>query len=84
MQTILSADKVRKDQCTYSGRKTVQKTYPKRQPAKPVSHYILSITLLAVMVLIINVMVSVALPDPLGDKIQSHMTKFKPTPTRGR
>jgi hypothetical protein len=56
----------------------VQTTYPKRKPAKPASHYILSITLLIVMVLVINVIYSIALPDPLGDKIQSHMTKFQP------
>ena len=71
------SDNKREDQCTYSGRKTVQTTYPKRKQAKPVSHYILSITLLVVMVLAINVMYSIALPDPLGEKIQNHMTKFK-------
>jgi hypothetical protein len=57
----------------------VHTTYPKRKPAKPVSHYILSITLLAVMALLINAVVSIALPDPLGEKIQMHMKKFKPT-----
>ena len=58
----------------------VQTTYPKRKPAKPVSHYVLSFTLLAIMVLLINAMFSMALPDPLGEKIQSHMAKFQPTP----
>jgi len=78
---MLSADKVRKDQCTYSGRKTVQTTYPKRKPSKPASHYILTFTLLAVMVLAINVLYSMALPDPLGEKIQKHVAKFhQPTP----
>ena len=77
---LLLADIAGKYQCTYSGRKTVHTIYPKRKPAKPVSHYIVSIILLAVMVLTINVMVSMALPDPLGEKIQSHMKKFKPSP----
>ena len=54
----------------------VQTTYPKIKPAKPVSPYILPITLLAVMVLLINALHSVTLPDPLGEKIQSHMSNF--------
>mgnify|MGYP000692856009 FL=1 len=58
----------------------VQTTYPKRKPTKPASHYVLSFTLLAIMVLLINAMFSMALPDPLGEKIQSHMAKFQPTP----
>ncbi|MBT5471031.1 MAG: hypothetical protein HOK41_10560 [Nitrospina sp.] len=55
----------------------VQTTYPKRKPAKPVSHYILPITLLAVMVFLINALHRVTLPDPLGEKIQSHMSNFQ-------
>ncbi|MBT5029031.1 MAG: hypothetical protein HOL15_04485 [Nitrospinaceae bacterium] len=55
----------------------MQTTYPKRKPAKPASHYILPIALLAVMVLIINTMFRISLPDPLGEKIQSHMTSFQ-------
>ena len=58
----------------------VQTIYPKRKPAKPASHYILPFTLLAIMVLLINTMYSMALPDPLGEKIQSHIAKFQPTP----
>ena len=58
----------------------VQTTYPKRKPIKPASHYVLSFALLAIMVLLINAMFSMALPDPLGEKIQSHMAKFQPTP----
>ena len=58
----------------------VQTTYPKRKPTKPTSHYVLSFALLAIMVLLINAMFSMALPDPLGEKIQSHMAKFQPTP----
>jgi hypothetical protein len=58
----------------------VQTTCPKRKPTKPASHYVLSFTLLAIMVLLINAMFSMALPDPLGEKIQSHMAKFQPTP----
>jgi len=58
----------------------VQTTYPKRKPTKPASHYVLSFTLLAIMVLLINAMFSMALPDPLGEKIQSHIAKFQPTP----
>ena len=54
----------------------MQTTYPKRKPAKPVSHYILPITLLAMMLLLINALHGVELPDPLGDKIQSHLTNF--------
>ena len=52
----------------------------KKKPAKPASHYILPFTLLAAMVLLINVMFSIALPDPLGEKIQNHLAKFKPSP----
>lgn len=59
---------------------TVHTTYPKRKPAKPASHYILSITLLAAMMLLINVMYRITLPDPLGEKIQIHMKKFQPSP----
>ena len=55
----------------------VQTTYPIRKPGKPASHYILPITLLAIMVLLVSALHSVALPDPLGDKIQSHMSKLK-------
>ena len=58
----------------------VQTTYPKRKPTKPASHYVLSFALLAIMVLLINAMFSMALPDPLGEKIQSHTAKFQPTP----
>ena len=58
----------------------VQTTYPKRKPTKPASHYVPSFALLAIMVLLINAMFSMALPDPLGEKIQSHMAKFQPTP----
>ena len=53
-----------------------QTTYLKRKLAKPVSHYVLSFTLLAVMVLLINVIYKMALSDPLGEKIQSHIAKF--------
>ncbi|MBC8287741.1 MAG: hypothetical protein H8E42_09755 [Nitrospinae bacterium] len=56
----------------------VQTTYPKRQPAKPVSRYILPITLLAVMVFLINTLHGVTLPDPLGEKIQQHIKTQKP------
>jgi len=61
----------------------VQTTYPKRKPAKPASHYILPITLLAMMVLLVGALHSVALPDPLGDKIQSHMKNFKKPAAKG-
>lgn len=54
----------------------VQTIYPKRKPAKPVSQYIIPITLLAVMVFLINALHSVTLPDPLGEKIQSHMSNL--------
>jgi len=55
-----------------------QTTYPKRKPAKPGSHYVLTFTLLAVMVLAINTLYRIALPDPLGEKIQNHIAKFHP------
>ena len=58
----------------------VQTTYPKRKPTKPASHYVLSFALLAIMVLLIKTTYSMALPDPLGEKIQSHIAKFQPTP----
>ena len=54
----------------------VQTTYPKRKPAKPVSPFILPITLLTVMVFLINALHSVTLPDPLGEKTQNHMSSF--------
>ena len=56
----------------------MQTTYPKRKPSKPASHYVLTFALLAVMVLAINVLYSMALPDPLGEKIQKHVAKFQP------
>jgi hypothetical protein len=61
----------------------VQTTYPKRKPTKPISEYVLPIALLAVMVLLINFMFRIALPDPLGEKIQSHMTKFQKPSHKG-
>ncbi|MDE1045393.1 MAG: hypothetical protein OSA05_08980 [Nitrospinaceae bacterium] len=54
----------------------MQTIYPKRKPAKPVSPFILLITLLAVMVFLINAFHSVTLPDPLVENIQSHMSSF--------
>ncbi len=72
-----------KIQCTYSWRKTVQTTYPKRKSAKPISHYVLPVALLAVMVLLINIIFRMPLPDPLGEKIQSHMTKFQKPSHKG-
>jgi len=62
----------------------VQITYPKRKPAKPASHYILPIALLAIMVLLINALHSVALPDPLGDQIRNHMIKSQPISRGGK
>jgi hypothetical protein len=50
-----------------------------KETKRPASHYILPFALLA-MVLLINTMYSMALPDPLGEKIQSHIAKFQPTP----
>ena len=44
----------------------VQTTYPKRKPTKPASHYVLSFALLAIMVLLINAMFSMALPVRKG------------------
>ena len=61
----------------------MQTTYPKRKPAKPVSHYILPFTLIAVMAILINALYSMAIPDPLGEKIQSHMGKFQKKVPRG-
>lgn len=55
----------------------VQTTYPKRKPAKSVTSYILPITLLAVMMLLINALHGVTLPDPLGEKIQQHVKTQK-------
>lgn len=61
----------------------VQTIYPKRKPVKPVSSYILPITLLAAMIFLINALHSVTLPDPLGDKIQSHMSNFHKSDQKG-
>jgi hypothetical protein len=61
----------------------VQITYPKKKPVKPASHYVLTFSLLAVMALAINTLYSMALPDPLGEKIQNHVAKFHPTVSRG-
>ncbi len=48
-------------------------TYPKKKSAKPITNYILPITLLAAMMFLINALHSVSLPDPLGEKIQQHV-----------
>ncbi|MZH42221.1 MAG: hypothetical protein F3740_10530 [Nitrospinae bacterium] len=51
----------------------VHTTYPKRKSSKPITNYILPISLLAAIVFLINALHSVALPDPLGEKIQQHV-----------
>jgi hypothetical protein len=61
----------------------MQTIYPKRKPAKPVSPYILLITLLAVMVFLINALHSVTFPGPLGENIQRPMSNFHNSDKQG-
>lgn len=79
MKIMPSADRQREDQRTYSRRKTCKPPTQKENRLNLLLN-VLSFALLAIMVLLINAMFSMALPDPLGEKIQSHMAKFQPTP----
>jgi hypothetical protein len=55
----------------------VQTNYPKKKPTTPASQYILPVALLAIVLLFASSLLSMALPDPLGEKIQNHMAKFQ-------
>jgi len=58
----------------------VQTTYPKRKPTKPASQCLIVRLVGNNGVAHQRHVFSMALPDPLGEKIQSHMAKFQPTP----